>query len=1481
MKLSTLLTISVLLAITPVWLCGVSGKVVINEIMYNPDRLQGDDEYYEWVELHNTGDTGVDLSGWQLRDSDPTNEPFVMPSNTEIEPGGYLVVCSSATHVYYTYGIQNYIGNFAGRFRLGNGGDTVTLLDDSGGQIDGVIYNDDYPWPFQADGVGPSLERVNPLGESDDAHNWAPSLRKDPTDKPGTPGTQNSLFSDGTAPPIVINEIHYHPACGGDDDEYVELYNASDSEMSLDGWQFTNGVFFTFPEGTTIATHEYLVVCKNPDWIKANYGIENVIGDTGPVTTFGELDNGGETIVLRDAAGRLVDFVPYSDGEYWPIAADGYGPSLECINPNLANNDQGNWAAASVTRRWVYVETSPANPTGDMLYFYLNGEGEALLDDIALVPDGGGENLVPNGDFETDCGTGVSPVEDHGQDAHATSGWVKYGNHSASIKIDTAAHSGAACMKLISTGDGGGGDCRNYVGISIPGISMGEEYVLSFWAKPLGTRGETRLTARLANSRSTKGVYAAADLAKGGFASTPGSQNSAHAENLPPFIYRVQHSPDVPTSEEPVQIIARVVDDSALSSVSMSIEYSVGEDWSSLPMSDDGQHGDGEAGDGEFGAQIPPQPSLTVVRFRVVAEDSEGGVGVSPDADDMKSSHAYFCYDDGVASNLPIYFLFVSEENRRRLQELGSRDDYVPGTFVYEGEVYDKVRVRWFGSFSERVAITKKNWRIKFNPWQKLHGVFSGFAPSGGEFKVGSLILLGGDYDDLSLRGSACLREMLTQRAFWYAGCSYSATEYVRLQLNGSPYGLMLSLERPDTDYLERNHRDRDGDLFQARSLPGQPPSNMSVLPSYDDYNFAYDRKTNRLEPHDRLVSLIENLQDKPETEIEDFFNNNLNVQSYASYLAGAALAQSWVSPSRDYYLFRGKSGAEETYLWEVMPWGGEHNWERPSLPVLNGIVGQNEYSLPNIMRTRFLNNPELESLFADRLRQLLDTIYTEQHLFFVIDQVTVAIQAEADADRNSWWPEAASLAHHAAALKTNVTARRAFLYCWLDGAEGPAQPVNLSPAAGAQHMSDPITLVASEFSAPPPGSIHQSSRWQVRAEEGLYSNAVWDSGDDPVNKTSVTLPPGTLQQERIFLWHVCYKDDQGRCSLWSDETSFATTLDTVPPSVISAFSMPDVEDEVAVVFSEPLDLASARDPSNYLLNDTDLPDAASLSADGLTVTLSVPPGLPLFSLTINNISDKAHPPNVILPDTKVSIQVWASPETKINFQPDSELAPPGYLKDAGAPFDEGRGYGWTTDVTSLARVRNVQTDPRLDTLLQFAGGESAWELALPSPAKYRVTVCIGDAASESIYDLAIEGRWVVTGLYLPANEFREVTAEVDLTDGRLTLYGGDIYQSTRVAYLDLLSSATVFRMTNVAPETSNPDWLDVTWSYVPDASYKIHWADDLSSWNAITPDPADMTIDAQAGTVTWTDKGASPGMGGLAPGQTTRRFYRVELLTP
>jgi len=143
--------------------------------------------------------------------------------------------------------------------------------------------------------------------------------------------------------PIVINELMYNPSDGEDGGEYVELYNAGYGPVDLSNWRFSDGIDFTFPEGTVLDEGEYLVVCKDQNRVRLVYGINNTIGDFS-----GTLSNSGERVRLVNSVGMVMDEVWYSDRNPWPASADGTGYSLELRNPAYDNDASSSWFASIV-----------------------------------------------------------------------------------------------------------------------------------------------------------------------------------------------------------------------------------------------------------------------------------------------------------------------------------------------------------------------------------------------------------------------------------------------------------------------------------------------------------------------------------------------------------------------------------------------------------------------------------------------------------------------------------------------------------------------------------------------------------------------------------------------------------------------------------------------------------------------------------------------------------------------------------------------------------------------------------------------------------------------------------------------------------------------------------------------------------------------------------------------------------------------------
>ena len=160
-------------------------------------------------------------------------------------------------------------------------------------------------------------------------------------------GTDGATFNfTYTAPEmieLVINEINYNPPEAGTDTlEFIEIYNAGDNEIDLEGFYFGLGVTYTFQAGDAVAAGDYFVVCVNATAFENFYGFA-----PDAQWSSGGLSNGGETITLIADDAAVLDEVTYDDAGDWPTLPDGNGPSLELIDPSLDNEYGVNWSPSN------------------------------------------------------------------------------------------------------------------------------------------------------------------------------------------------------------------------------------------------------------------------------------------------------------------------------------------------------------------------------------------------------------------------------------------------------------------------------------------------------------------------------------------------------------------------------------------------------------------------------------------------------------------------------------------------------------------------------------------------------------------------------------------------------------------------------------------------------------------------------------------------------------------------------------------------------------------------------------------------------------------------------------------------------------------------------------------------------------------------------------------------------------------------------
>jgi hypothetical protein len=138
------------------------GQVVINEIMYAPAVNNA-----QFVELYNNSTNATfDLSGWQLQ-----GLSYTFPNGSLLGPTNYLILAVNGAAFAEAYGATNPVfDTFSGA--LSPNGKTLTLNNASNVPVAKVKYENQLPWPTNANGTGASLQLIDPHQDNWRVGNW-------------------------------------------------------------------------------------------------------------------------------------------------------------------------------------------------------------------------------------------------------------------------------------------------------------------------------------------------------------------------------------------------------------------------------------------------------------------------------------------------------------------------------------------------------------------------------------------------------------------------------------------------------------------------------------------------------------------------------------------------------------------------------------------------------------------------------------------------------------------------------------------------------------------------------------------------------------------------------------------------------------------------------------------------------------------------------------------------------------------------------------------------------------------------------------------------------------------------------------------------------------------------------------------------------------------------------------------------------------
>lgn len=172
-------------------------------------------------------------------------------------------------------------------------------------------------------------------------------------------------------PAVVINEVAWSGTEASSRDEWIELYNNTAQTADLSGWTLSFGeveISLSKVQSSTVEVRNSAIPA-NGFYLLERTDDDTVSNIAADLIYKGGLSNDGETLILRDSEGNIVDTANI-DGGGWPAGTGGdeeppYPPyaSMERIDSRVADTDD-NWGTNDgVTRNGLDTEGNPISGT--------------------------------------------------------------------------------------------------------------------------------------------------------------------------------------------------------------------------------------------------------------------------------------------------------------------------------------------------------------------------------------------------------------------------------------------------------------------------------------------------------------------------------------------------------------------------------------------------------------------------------------------------------------------------------------------------------------------------------------------------------------------------------------------------------------------------------------------------------------------------------------------------------------------------------------------------------------------------------------------------------------------------------------------------------------------------------------------------------------------------------------------------------------
>jgi hypothetical protein len=525
---------------------------------------------------------------------------------------------------------------------------------------------------------------------------------------------------------------------------------------------------------------------------------------------------------------------------------------------------------------------------------------------------------------------------------------------------------------------------------------------------------------------------------------TPGKKNAAYSATLPPMIAVKGALEDVLTDQE-IKIEATVADTEAIKSVSLlyrPVTAGIEGKETSIEMNKEAA--------GKYVASIPGQKAGVLVRYRVRAINDQGAQRLFPAENELRPAFSTYVHDkwelakvafvmvlharpaaaEGAQARRGNWLLNLGGGAAAAAGELAARPKFGSAqprpprgssAFIYVDPRTGKTSVFDFVNIPRRD--NDRGFKVHFHRDHLLN-----------QMSVVSVIYEGSE--------RFLLDEMLAYEVYRRAGNAASWSDFCRLWVDGRMVGYHLMIENPNRSFLRRNGIRDDGDLFKllwfGNGVVGQ-----------------HEKKTNESTGHKALLELIAKLGRTQGDEQWKVIQENFDVNQVATYFAVNMVLSHWDGFFNNHFVYDDVYG---TRKWTMYPWDQDKTWgyhdglsetdffydmpltfgmngDRPPGGQFGGPFGGGGapwWRGPGHFSGPLLANPQFRKVFLQRVRDILETVYTKEAFFPKMDQVhdelieDVKLRAKINGER----PEdgVRRLDANMKALKSHLEKRREFL---------------------------------------------------------------------------------------------------------------------------------------------------------------------------------------------------------------------------------------------------------------------------------------------------------------------------------------------------------------------------------------------------------------------------------------------------------------------